>query len=261
MQDCTGRSAPRSVDGSKALKILAILFVAYVAIVAAFESAIGYFQPAGGSTLVITTFDDDGSWHNQVRCRASRAAARSTSRPTPGPAPGTTARWRTRRCRRRSMNRKGDYLGVPVTGEEHERVASENALPLPFRILTGFPPSILRPAGSALAGTIAQGDCIMLRICTHVLASFLLPLALACAEGRERALLQQQGHARCGGHHRVHADRSDRGRDHVVDRFRWRRPGSGRLPHRDGCGRSPQRTDVRRGLPARRSARRVESWR
>ncbi len=44
----------------KALKIAAIVVLAYVGIVVAFESLIGYFQPTAGSTLVITTFDQDG---------------------------------------------------------------------------------------------------------------------------------------------------------------------------------------------------------
>ena len=35
---------------------------------------------------------------------------------------------------------KGNYTAVPVTGAEHDRIATEHALPLPFRILTGFPP-------------------------------------------------------------------------------------------------------------------------
>ena len=34
----------------------------------------------------------------------------------------------------------GDYLAVPVEGAEHDRVDTENALTLPLRILTGFPP-------------------------------------------------------------------------------------------------------------------------
>ncbi len=35
---------------------------------------------------------------------------------------------------------KGDYLAVPVTGEEHDRVNSDNSLGVMFRVLTGFPP-------------------------------------------------------------------------------------------------------------------------
>ena len=35
---------------------------------------------------------------------------------------------------------RGDYRAAPVSGAEHERVGGEHPLPLPFRILTGFPP-------------------------------------------------------------------------------------------------------------------------
>jgi hypothetical protein len=53
----------------KALRIVAIVALIYVGIVVAFESLIGYFQPAGGSTLVITTFDGDGTAHDRVLSR------------------------------------------------------------------------------------------------------------------------------------------------------------------------------------------------
>lgn len=35
---------------------------------------------------------------------------------------------------------KKDYLAVPVDDVEHNQVDTDNALPLAFRILTGFPP-------------------------------------------------------------------------------------------------------------------------
>ncbi len=53
----------------KALKIVAIVVLVYVGIVAAFESLIGYLQPTSGSTLVITTFDPDGTPHDRVVSR------------------------------------------------------------------------------------------------------------------------------------------------------------------------------------------------
>ena len=53
----------------KALKIVASVVLVYLAIVVAFESLIGYFQPAGGTTLVITTFDGDGAPHDRVVSR------------------------------------------------------------------------------------------------------------------------------------------------------------------------------------------------
>ena len=123
----------------KILKTVAILVVAYLAIIVAFESLIGYFQPANESTLVITTFDGDGIPHDRVvsplksngqlyvatnhwiRAWYDRALERPEVRAT---IDGNTA----------------DYRAVPVTGVEHDRVAGENRLGSVLRILTGFPP-------------------------------------------------------------------------------------------------------------------------
>ena len=44
----------------KAAKIVATVVVAYLGVVVAFESLIGFFQPADETTLVITTVDRDG---------------------------------------------------------------------------------------------------------------------------------------------------------------------------------------------------------
>ena len=51
------------------MKILAIVVLVYVAIVVAFESLIGFVQPANQATLVITTFDPDGKAHDRVVSR------------------------------------------------------------------------------------------------------------------------------------------------------------------------------------------------
>src|SRR5437899_11846580 len=51
------------------LKNAAIAVLVYMAIVATFESLLGFLQPAGGSTLVITTFDKDGTPHDRVVSR------------------------------------------------------------------------------------------------------------------------------------------------------------------------------------------------
>ncbi len=50
---------------NKAVKMVAILLGVYVGIVVLFESLLGYFQPGGDSTLVITTRDDGGA-HDRV---------------------------------------------------------------------------------------------------------------------------------------------------------------------------------------------------
>ena len=50
----------------KAVKILGVLVLVYVAIVVIFESLLGYFQPEAGDTVVITTFDADGEGRSRV---------------------------------------------------------------------------------------------------------------------------------------------------------------------------------------------------
>jgi hypothetical protein len=123
----------------KALKIVAIVVLVYVGIVVAFESLIGFVQPAGGSTLVITTFDPSGTPHDRV---VSKLAS-------DGKLYVAANHWPRAWYRRALANpqvqatidgTKADYTAVPVTGAEHQRVNSDNALPVVFRILTGFPP-------------------------------------------------------------------------------------------------------------------------
>ena len=53
----------------KVIKILAILIVVYVGIVVLFESLLGWVQPSGGGTIVITTYDPDGTAHDRVVSR------------------------------------------------------------------------------------------------------------------------------------------------------------------------------------------------
>lgn len=123
----------------KAVKILAILVLAYVAIVAGFESLLGTFQPGGDSTIVITTFDPDGTAHERVVARLDSGDRLYVA----------ANHWPRAWYRRVLANpqiqvtvngEKRDYRAVPVTGEEHERVDAEHKLPFVFRVLTGFPP-------------------------------------------------------------------------------------------------------------------------
>jgi hypothetical protein len=121
------------------MKILAIVLLAYVAIVAAFESLIGFIQPAGGSTLVLTTFDADGTAHDRVLARLDMDGKVYVS----------ANHWPRAWYRRALANpdvqatldgAKGNYHVVSVTGPEAERVEREHPHGLAFRFLTGFPP-------------------------------------------------------------------------------------------------------------------------
>ena len=126
----------------KAVKWIAIVLVAYAGIIALFESLIGYFQPSNETTLVITTTDEDGATNDRVLAAIQSGdqlyvAANHWPRAWYGQAlenPEVEAV---------VDGAKGAYTAVPVTGAEHDRVNGEHALPLPFRILTGFPPRYL----------------------------------------------------------------------------------------------------------------------
>ena len=121
------------------LKIAAVVVLVYLGIVVAFESLIGYFQPAGGSTLVITTFDPDGTAHDRVVSRLGSDGKLYVA------ANHWPRAWYKRALANPEVNATLDgeeagYRAVPVTGAEHDRVDGENSLGLIFRIVTGFPP-------------------------------------------------------------------------------------------------------------------------
>jgi hypothetical protein len=123
----------------KALKIIAAVVLVYLGIVVAFESLIGYFQPSSGATLVITTFDADGTPHDRVVSRLESDGRLYVA------ANHWPRAWYSRALENPAVKvtldgEKGDYRAVPVTGVEHDRVDSDNSLGVVFRILTGFPP-------------------------------------------------------------------------------------------------------------------------
>ena len=53
----------------RALRRIALLVLIYIGIIATFESLLGYFQPSGQGSLVITTADEDGTRHDRVLAR------------------------------------------------------------------------------------------------------------------------------------------------------------------------------------------------
>lgn len=123
----------------KALKVAGIVFLVYVAIVVVFESLIGYFQPEGGDTVVITTFDAQGEGRERVLSGLDSGDAFYVA----------VNHWPRAWYRRALENprvrvaRDGetqDYLAVPVTDEEHARVDAEHSIPVAVSFLMGFAP-------------------------------------------------------------------------------------------------------------------------
>ena len=123
----------------KAVKLIALLLLIYIGIVASFESLLGYFQPAGQSTLVITTTDEGGATNDRVLARLESNGQLYVA------ANHWPRAWYRQALENPSVQvamdgEKAAYLAIPVTDEEHDRVNSENSTGIVFRILTGFPP-------------------------------------------------------------------------------------------------------------------------
>ena len=123
----------------KAIKIIAIALLVYVAVVAIFESLLGYFQPQAGDTVVITTFDADATSGDRVLSGLESSGQFYVA----------VNHWPRSWYRRAlahpavQITRAGEtagYLAVPVTGAEHDRVAADNPIPLGVRFLMGFAP-------------------------------------------------------------------------------------------------------------------------
>lgn len=123
----------------KVIKRIVLLVLMYIGIIATFESLLGYFQPSGQSTLVITTADEDGTKHDRVLARLESNGQLFVA------VNHWPRAWYGRALENPSVQvaldgLTGAYLAVPATDEEHDRVNREHSLGIVFRILTGFPP-------------------------------------------------------------------------------------------------------------------------
>ncbi len=123
----------------KAVKWIVIALGLYIGLVVVFESLIGFIQPAGDGTLVITTIDGDGNAHDRVVSRLE----------SDGRLYVAANHWPRAWFERAQENpdvrvtldgATGDYRATLVSGAEHEQVNSDRPLGPAFRFLTGFPP-------------------------------------------------------------------------------------------------------------------------
>jgi len=130
-----------SIGGSQVKygKRIAIALCVYIGIVVAFESLIGFFQPAGGDTLVITTRDDDGSTHDRVLSRL-QSGDQIYVAANHWPRAWYRLALKNPKVELTIDGKKGTYVAVPVTGAEHDRIGAEHDTGVVFRVLTGFPP-------------------------------------------------------------------------------------------------------------------------
>ena len=121
------------------VKPIVILFVVYLGIIVAFESLLGYFQPADQNTLLITTTAEDGTKNDRVVTRLESGGKLYVA------ANHWPRAWYNQALENSNVQvafdgETGAYLAIPITGEEHDRVDRDNGLGIGIRILTGFPP-------------------------------------------------------------------------------------------------------------------------
>ena len=124
----------------KLAKIFGVLALVYVGLVVVFESAIGYFQPQGGDTLVLTVRDGDGARYDRVLSRIEvddqvYVAVNHWPRS-----------WFNKLREKPQVEvtfsgKTAAYRAVEVTASaEIERLNRARPLGIGTRILTGFPP-------------------------------------------------------------------------------------------------------------------------
>jgi hypothetical protein len=124
----------------KLFKILLILFVIYAALVAAFETWLGFSQPTNDGTLKITTTGDDGAEHTRVLARIEvddklYVAVNHWPRGWYWQALDNPD------VRVEVGGATGRYTATEVTNsDEYTLVDAARPLGTGFRILTGFPP-------------------------------------------------------------------------------------------------------------------------
>lgn len=123
----------------KVVKIIAILLIAYVGLVVAFESMIGILQPTADNTLVITTTDADGATQDRVLAHLE-SDGRIYVAANHWPRAWYNQALENPEVRVTIEDVSGDYLAVPATDAEHERVQRDNPTGIGFRIMTGFAP-------------------------------------------------------------------------------------------------------------------------
>jgi hypothetical protein len=121
------------------LRTLGIVVLAYVGIVVVFESLIGSLQPGGEGTIVLTTRDASGAAHERVVSGLESGGTLYVA------ANHWPRAWYQRALANPEVQvtvdgAKRDYLAVPVTGADHDRIATEKAIPTAMRFLMGFPP-------------------------------------------------------------------------------------------------------------------------
>ena len=120
------------------VKIIAGCVLFYIGLVALFESLLGYFQPAGGNVVAITTFDGEGNeFRRMVSLLQSEGQLYIAVNHWPRAWYRRLADNPVMRMEREGMD--GEYTAVEVFDAEYDQVQADNPTGFTFRFLTGFP--------------------------------------------------------------------------------------------------------------------------
>ena len=123
----------------KIVKVLLIAALVYVGIVVVFETLLGVLQPTNEGTIVITTTDAQGGSADRVVTRVESDGKLYVSA-NHWPRAWYNAVLENPEVQVTVDGQRGDYVAVPVTGAEHDRLMAEHPHSLVFRFITGFPP-------------------------------------------------------------------------------------------------------------------------
>jgi len=116
-----------------------LLVLAYVGQVIVFEARLGVNQPQNQSTIVIATFDDDGSRSERV-VRLVEIDGKAYIAANHWPRAWYRQALDNPAIEVMMEDRFEPYLAVPLQGAEEERVRSIYTVNFAFKFRTGFPP-------------------------------------------------------------------------------------------------------------------------
>ena len=117
---------------------LGILFCLYAAYVARFEAWLGYVQPQGERSIVITTFDAKGNSYDRV-LSAFNMDGELYVGVNHWPRDWYFRILKNPNVRIRRNDETKDYVAEVLAGDEREKIAQAYTVPLSFRFQTGFP--------------------------------------------------------------------------------------------------------------------------
>ena len=121
------------------LATISSILVGYIAMVTYFEARLGYLQPAGGSSIVIATFNNDDERHERV-VRLTKIDGENYIAAQHWPRAWYYQALDHPDIEVKMSSEFQPYTAVPLSGSELEHVKDVYQMSLGFRFRTGFPP-------------------------------------------------------------------------------------------------------------------------